>query len=87
MPLIPELGRQKQANLCELEASLVYRASSRTAKATQRSPVSKYKGKGKEEKVEGRGRGEGGEGGGGRGGGGGGGGGGGENVFPSKSPM
>ena len=28
-------------DLCEFEASLVYRASSRTAKATQRNPVSK----------------------------------------------
>ena len=32
---------QKQVDLPELEASLVYRASSRTAKATQRNPVSK----------------------------------------------
>jgi hypothetical protein len=31
-PLIPALGRQRQVELCELEASLVYRASSRTAK-------------------------------------------------------
>ena len=35
------LGRQKQADLCEFEASLDYRASSRTARATQRNPVSK----------------------------------------------
>ena len=39
MPLIPSLGRQRQANLCEFEASLVYRASSRVAKATQKNPV------------------------------------------------
>jgi hypothetical protein len=38
-PLTPERRRQKQAELCELEASLVYRASSRTARATQRNPV------------------------------------------------
>ena len=25
MPLIPALGRQRQANLCEFEAGLVYR--------------------------------------------------------------
>jgi hypothetical protein len=28
-------------DLCEFEASLVYKASSRTARATQRDPVSK----------------------------------------------
>lgn len=33
-PLIPALGRQ--ADLCELKASLVYRESSRTDRATQR---------------------------------------------------
>ena len=37
-PLIPALGRQRQADLCELEVSLVYRVSSRTgSKATQRN--------------------------------------------------
>ena len=41
--LIPVLGRQKQADLCEFKASLVYRVSSRTVKATQRSPVLKNK--------------------------------------------
>jgi hypothetical protein len=35
MPLIPALGRQKQTNLCEFQVSLVYKSSSRTAKATQ----------------------------------------------------
>jgi hypothetical protein len=39
-PLIPALGRQRQA---EFEASLVYRVSSRTARAIQRNPVSKNK--------------------------------------------
>jgi hypothetical protein len=41
MPLIPALGREKQEDLCEFEASLVYRASSRIARATQRNPASK----------------------------------------------
>jgi hypothetical protein len=36
-PLIPALRRQRQADLCEFEASLVYRVSSRT---TQKNPVS-----------------------------------------------
>ena len=40
-PLIPALGRQKQVDLCESEASLVYRVSSRTARAAQRNFVSK----------------------------------------------
>ena len=31
-PLILALRRQRQANLCELEASLVYRVSSRTVR-------------------------------------------------------
>ena len=43
MPLIPALGRQRQADLCEFKASLVYSVSSRTARATQRNPVSKKK--------------------------------------------
>ena len=43
-PLIPALRRQRQADLCEFKASLVYRASSRTgSKAIQRNPVSKNK--------------------------------------------
>ena len=53
-PLIPVLRRQRQANLSDLEASLVYRASSRTARATQRNPVSKKKKKKKEGRKEGR---------------------------------
>jgi len=39
--LILALGRQRQADLYEFKASLVYRKSSRTASATQRNPVSK----------------------------------------------
>jgi hypothetical protein len=42
MPSIPALGRQRQV-ISEFEASLVYRVSSRTARATQRNPVSKNK--------------------------------------------
>ena len=43
MLLIPELGRQKQADLCEFKASLIYRASSRSASViTQRNPVPSY---------------------------------------------
>jgi hypothetical protein len=33
MPFILALWRQRQVDLCELEASLVYRMSSRTARA------------------------------------------------------
>ena len=43
--LIPERGKQKKVNLCEFEASLVYRMRSRTARATQRKPVSKSRNK------------------------------------------
>ncbi|CAO2577223.1 hypothetical protein LEMLEM_LOCUS19 [Lemmus lemmus] len=44
MPLIPALGRQRQADLCEFKASLVYRASSRTGtKATEKPCLKKQK--------------------------------------------
>jgi hypothetical protein len=39
MPLIPSLGRQSHENLYEFKASLVYRVSSRTARATHREKV------------------------------------------------
>jgi hypothetical protein len=39
----PSIQRQRQAGISEFEASLVYRVSSRTAKAIQRNPVSKKK--------------------------------------------
>jgi hypothetical protein len=39
-PLIPGLGGRGR-QISEFEASLVYRVSSRTARATQRNPVSK----------------------------------------------
>ena len=41
MPLIPASGRQRQVDVCESEASLAYRVSSRIARATQRNLVSK----------------------------------------------
>jgi hypothetical protein len=50
-PLILALGRQRQADHCEIEASLVYRVSSRTARATQRNPVSRRKKKKKKKAV------------------------------------
>jgi hypothetical protein len=37
--LIPALGKKRQADLCEFEASLVYKASSRNADVTQRNPL------------------------------------------------
>jgi hypothetical protein len=36
---MPALGRQKQVEICEFEASLVHKVSSRTARTTQRNPV------------------------------------------------
>ena len=38
MPLIPVLGRQKQGDLCEFEASLVFMVSFRTARTTLERP-------------------------------------------------
>ena len=53
-PLMPTLRGQRQADLCEFEASLVYRVSSRTARAvTQRNLVLKKK-KRKKEKERGK---------------------------------
>ena len=48
--LNPNTWGQTQADLYEFEASLVYRVSSRTARATQRNPVSKNKNKTKNQK-------------------------------------
>jgi hypothetical protein len=42
VPFILALRRQRAKNLCEFEASLVYKVSSRTARATQRNPVLKH---------------------------------------------
>jgi hypothetical protein len=44
--------------ISEFKASLVYRVSSRTARATQRNPASKEKKKKKKEEEEGEGEGE-----------------------------
>ena len=39
-PLIPAVRRLRQADLCKFKTSMVYIASSRLARATQRDPVS-----------------------------------------------
>ena len=39
MPLILAPVRQRQVDLCELKVNLGYRASSRTARATQRNLI------------------------------------------------
>ena len=41
MPLISALRRQRQEDLCEFKASLVYTMSSRTARATERDSFKK----------------------------------------------
>jgi hypothetical protein len=41
MPLIPALGRQSQGDLCEFEAGLVYRVSSRTARDIEKPCLKK----------------------------------------------
>jgi hypothetical protein len=43
MPLIPVLGRQRQADLSVFKVSLVYRTSSKRAKATLRNCFKKKK--------------------------------------------
>jgi hypothetical protein len=43
MPLVPALRRQRQADGYMFKVSLVYRVSSRTARATQKNPVLKNK--------------------------------------------
>ena len=40
-PVTSSIWRQRQKDLCEFKVSLVYGASSRTARAIQRDPVSK----------------------------------------------
>ena len=49
MPLIPALGRRGR-RISEFEASLVYKVSSRTARATQKNPVSTKQNKTKQNK-------------------------------------
>ena len=39
MPLVPALRRQREASSLSVKTSLVYRASTTTAKATQKKPV------------------------------------------------
>jgi Sec-independent protein translocase protein TatA len=48
MPLIPALGRDRGRQISEFKASLVYKVSSRTARAIQRNPVSKKQTKNKQ---------------------------------------
>lgn len=43
--MIPALSRQRQKELCELWANLVYRGNSRPVKATEKDPVLKQKNK------------------------------------------
>ena len=51
MPLISALGRQRERDLCEFEANLVYKVGSRTVRTVkQRNPVSKNKNKQMKEK-------------------------------------
>ena len=54
-PLIPALRRWRQADLCEFEASLVYRVRSRTARATEKNQFQKKKKCGWGEEREGEG--------------------------------
>ena len=42
MPLIPALWRQRQEDLCEFKGSLVYRASSGTARAITKKPYLRW---------------------------------------------
>ena len=42
--VIPAFRRQRQADLCEFKANLVYIENFRTVRATQNDPVSKKKG-------------------------------------------
>ena len=43
MPLTSVLRRQRQEDFCEFKVSLVYRVSSKTARATQKNSVQKRK--------------------------------------------
>ena len=52
MPLISALRKQKQVDLSEFEASLIYRASSRTARDSQRNCHQKKKKKKKNHKKQ-----------------------------------
>jgi hypothetical protein len=50
-PLIPALGSRGR-QISEFEVSLVFRVSSRTARAIQRNPVSKKKNKNKNKRKQ-----------------------------------
>jgi hypothetical protein len=52
MLLISAFRRQRQAELCEFKVNLVYKMSSRTARATKRNPVLKKKNKNKKRERE-----------------------------------
>jgi hypothetical protein len=50
MPLVLALGKQRQVDLFEFEASLFYRVSYRTTRATQKNPAPASKQKNKQTK-------------------------------------
>ena len=53
MPLIPALRKQRQADLWEFEASLMYKASVRTARTvSQKTPVSGGEGRREKKQLE-----------------------------------
>jgi hypothetical protein len=52
MPSMPALGRQTQEDLCEFKASLIYRVSSRTTRATQRKIYLEIQNKTKQNKTK-----------------------------------
>ena len=52
MPLIPTLGRQRQGDLCEFKASLVYIVHSKPVKAIQWEEKEKREGEGEGEGEE-----------------------------------
>jgi hypothetical protein len=52
--VVVHLGRKRQMDFSEFKANLVYRVSSRTARATQRNPVSKISFKEREREGPGR---------------------------------
>ena len=43
MPLIPVFKKERQVDFCEFETSLIYRVSSRTARATEKPCLKKKK--------------------------------------------
>jgi hypothetical protein len=51
MPLIPALERQRQVDLYEFKASIVYRVSFKMAKSTQRNLILENKNKQTNQKI------------------------------------